>query len=26
VVVYSLAFFVFRRAFQALTGGIGFRA
>ena len=25
VVVYSLAFFVFRRAFQALTGGIGFR-
>jgi len=26
VVVYSLAFFVFRRAFQALTGGLGFRA
>jgi predicted membrane channel-forming protein YqfA (hemolysin III family) len=25
VVVYSLAFFVFRRAFQAATGGIGFR-
>jgi len=25
VVVYSLSFFVFRRAFQALTGGIGFR-
>ena len=26
VVVYALAFFVLRRAFQALTGGIGFRA
>ena len=26
VVVYSLAFFVFRRAFQAVTGGLGFRA
>ena len=25
VVVYSLSFFVVRRAFQALTGGIGFR-
>ena len=26
VLVYSLAFYAFRRAFQARTGGIGFRA